>query len=67
MKDENKQIVIDSINPVMDLLDEVVRKGAELVDKKWMFTYILTCKVVHDIREVEHLPTVRTQIHCHPP
>lgn len=42
MKDENKQIVIDSINPVMDLLDEVVRKGAELVDKKWMFTYILT-------------------------
>ena len=41
MKDENKQIVIDSINPVMDLLDEVVRKGAELVDKKWMFTYVL--------------------------
>ena len=42
MKDD-KILVMDSINPVMDLLDEVVRKGLERnIDKKWMFSYILT-------------------------
>lgn len=41
MKDD-KTLVMDSINPVMDLLDEVVRKGMERnIDKRWMFTYIL--------------------------
>lgn len=39
---DDKTLVMDSIKPVMDLLDEIVRKGAEMnIDKKWMFSYIL--------------------------